>query len=338
MAKFLFCIMMSAAFSALIARAQDPAEQASAPSVADAARAQRERQKQITPKRVITDADIEPEIRPAAPDTGASEQEVRAELEKNCPPSFFTMANLRQQITQLQSVATMGHAGMLTSFNRSALAGYENVEFPGKKEWEEKGSVATNHMVEEAGKGATRLEAIVEDNQNAITGRDPAALARMQKTWIDGILPYALWQRRTRDLMEDGKTRAKAYATGNPVGAAEHSRAAVERTELAVRGMLSELNIMEHQIRNVQRRFICDPTQWPHDPNYPDAPNALQVTYTQVSQEGYRLDLQGCDESHYAAVAVPSASDGNQGRAFCMDESGIVRMALDGNAATCMSR
>ena len=76
----------------------------------------------------------------------------------------------------------------------------------------------------------------------------------------------------------------------------------------------------------------------PHDPNYPEAPNALQMTYTQISQMGYRLDFQVCDADHYTAVAVPPVIDGSQGRAVCMDESGLVRIAPDGNAATCMSK
>jgi hypothetical protein len=339
MAKFVLCIIMSAAILAPVARAQDSTAPAPTPSVADVARVERERRKSQTPKRVIINDDIAPKIGQAdAADAGVSKQEVRAELEKNYPPSFFTMANLRQQITLLQRVAARGDAGMLTSFKRSALAGYESVEFPGKREWEENGSVATSHMVEEAGKGATRLEAIVDGNQNAIAGRDPATLARVRETWIDALLPYATWQQRTRDLMEDGKVRAKAYATGNSVGATEYRHEAVERTEIAVAGILGPLAIMENQIRNVRGRYICDPAEWPHDPNFPKAPTALQMTFTQVSLAGYRLDFEGCGASHYSALAIPPARDGSQGRAFCMDQSGLVRVAPDGNAATCMSR
>ncbi|MGH9687851.1 MAG: hypothetical protein ACRD5K_12250 [Candidatus Acidiferrales bacterium] len=339
MAKFLLCIMMSAALLAPLARAQDSTAPAATPSVADAARAERERQKSQTPERVITNDDIAPKIGPAdGADAGPSKQEVRAELEKRYPPSFFTMANLMQQITKLQGVAARGDAGMLTVFKRSALVGYETVEFPGKKEWEERVSIATSHMVEEAGKGATRLEAIVDDNKNAIAGRDPAALARVRETWIDALLPYATWQQRTRDLADDGKARAKAYATGNPVGVTEYGHEAVERTEIAVAGILGPLAIMENEIRNVRGRYICDPAEWPHDPNFPKAPTALQMTFTQVSQAGYRLDFEGCGASHYSALAVPPESDGSQGRAFCMDESGLVRVSPDGNAATCVSR
>lgn len=339
MAKFLLCITITAAFLAPVARGQDSTTPAATPSVADAAHAQRERQKQVKPKRVITDDDITPKIGPAdATDTGASEQKVRAELERNYPPSFFTMANLRQQIAQLQAVAATGDAGMLAGFKQSALAGYESVEFPGKEKWEENGSVATSHMVAEASKGAARLEAIVDGNQSAIAGRDPAALARVREMWIDALLPYATWQQRTRDLTEDGQARAQAYATGNPVGAAEHRQDAVKRTEIAVASFMGPLATMENLMRNVRGRYLCDPAQWPHDPHYPEAPNALQMTYTQVSEAGYRLDLQGCDTRHYSAVAIPPVSDGSQGRAFCMDESGVLRIAPDGNAAKCMSR
>jgi hypothetical protein len=338
MAKFLLCIM-SVAFLAPVARAQDSTAPGATPSVADAARAERERQKSQTPKPLITNDDIGAKIGPAdAVGPAVSKQEVRAELEKKYPPSSFTMADLRQQITSLQSVAAKGDAAMLASFKQSALAGYESIEFPGKKEWEENGSVASRHMVEEAGKAATRLEAIVDGDQNAIAGRDPAALARVRETWIDALLPYATWQQRTRDLMEDGTARAKAYATDSPAGAAQYRHEAVERTEIAVAGMLGPLVIMENQIRRVRGRYICDPAEWPHDPNFPNAPTALQRTFTQVSQEGYRLDFEGCGASHFSALAIPPASDGSQGRAFCTDESGLVMVAPDGNAATCMSR
>jgi len=88
----------------------------------------------------------------------------------------------------------------------------------------------------------------------------------MRETWIDALLPYATWQQRTRDLMEDGRGRAKAYATGNPVGAAEFRHEAIRRNELAVAGALSSLQIPEHLLKNTSGHYACDATQWPHDP------------------------------------------------------------------------
>jgi hypothetical protein len=339
MVKSLLCVILTAIFLATGAQAQESTPSGGTPSVADAARAKRERQKSTTPKHVITDDDIASKIGPAdAADLGASEQEVRAEMEKNYSQPL-TKADMMRQITQMQAVAASGDAGMLTSFKQSALAGYEGVGFPGKKEWEQSLSVAASRMVEEAGKGVTRLQAIVDGNQNAIAGRDPTALARMRETWIDALLSYATWQQRTRDLMEDGKARAKAYATGNPAGAVEYRHEAVRRNEIAVAGVLSSLHIPEDELKRTWGHYACDATQWPRDPQFPDIPNQIWAIYMRtVSGAGYLLEMQGCDRGHYAAVAVPPASDGSQGRAFCTDETGVVRVAADGDPATCLSR
>lgn len=84
MVKSLLCVILTAIFLATGAQAQESTPSGGTPSVADAARAKRERQKSTTPKHVITDDDIASKIGPAdAADLGASEQEVRAEMEKN---------------------------------------------------------------------------------------------------------------------------------------------------------------------------------------------------------------------------------------------------------------
>jgi hypothetical protein len=339
MVKSLLCVILTAIFLATGAQAQESTPSGETPSVTDAARAKRERQKSTTLKHVITDDDIAPKIGPAAAaDLGASEQEVRAEMEKNYSQPL-TRADMMRQIKGTQAVAAFGDAGMLTSFKRSALAGYEGVEFPGKKEWEQSLSVAASRMVEEAGKGVTRLQAIVDGNQNALAGHDQAASAQMRETWIDALLPYATWQQRARNLDEDGKARAKAYATGNPTGVAQYHHEAVRRNEIAVAGVLSELQNAEHLLKNAWGHYTCDATQWPRDPLFPDIPNQTWALYMRsVSGAGYRLEIQGCNANHYTAVAVPAANDGSQGRAFCTDEKGIVRVAADGDPATCLSR
>ncbi len=338
MIKSLLCVVLTAIFLATGAQAQQSTPSGGTPSVTDAASAGRERQKSIKPKHVITDDDIAPQIGSTdAADLGASEQDVRAEMEKNYS-SPLTKADMMRQITEMQGVAERGDAGMLTSFKQSALAGYEGVGFPGKKEWEQSLSVAASRMVEEAGKGVTRLQAIVDGNQNAIAGHDPTALARMRETWIEALLPYATWQQRTRDLMEDGKVRAKAYATGNPVGAVQYRHEAVRRNEIAVAGVLSELHIPEDELKRTWGHYACDATQWPRDPQFPDLPNQLWAMYVRiVSGAGYRLEMRGCDSGHYTAVVVPPARDGSQGHAFCTDETGVVRAAADGDPATCPS-
>ena len=339
MVKSLLCVILTAIFLATGAQTQESTPPEGTPSVADAARAVREGQKTTPPKHVITDDDIAPKIGPAdSVDLGASEQEVRAEMEKNYS-SPLSKADMMRQIAHMQAVAASGTEGMLTSFKRSALAGYEGVEFPGKKEWEHSLSVVVSRMVEEAGMGVTRLQAIVDQNQNVLAGQDHAASPQLRETWIAAVLPYATWQHRALNLDEGGRARAKAYATGNPTGVAQYTHEAISRNEIAVGGMLSSMHIVEDQLRNVQGHYACDATQWPRDPHHPEIPNVMWTIYMNTaSGAGYRLDIHDCDTRHYSAVAVPQVSDGNQGRAFCMDESGVVRVAPDGNPATCMSR
>jgi len=339
MANCFLRIIMTGMFLAAGAQAQESTPPAGTPSVADAARAAREGQKTMPPKYVITNDDIEAKREAAGlADTGASEQEVRAEMEKNYPPSL-AKADLVMEITRMQYVAARGNADMLVRVKESALAGYESVEFPGKKHWEEDVSVSATRMVEEANKGATRLQAIIDDNQNILAGHDPAASARLREMWIDALLPYATWQQRMRDQAHDGHARANAYATGNPVGAAQYRHEAVRRNEIAVAGVLSELHIPEDQLKNTWGHYACDATQWPRDPQTPDIPNQIWAIYMRtVSGAGYRLVMQGCNAGHYTAVVIPPVSDGSQGRAFCTDETGVVRVATDGNPATCISR
>jgi len=50
---------------------------------------------------------------------------------------------------------------------------------------------------------------------------------------------------------------------------------------------------------------------------------------------GYIFAISSCDSSHYKVVAEPAARDSGQ-RAFCSDESGTIRAAADGSAATCL--
>ena len=197
------------------------------------------------------------------------------------------------KIKEMRSVAARGNADILKSSEEDTLAGYEGVEFPGKKEWEENLSVVVSHMVEEAGRGAVQLQAIVDENQNVLAGHDHATSAQMRETWIAAVLPYATWQRRARDLAEDGKARAKAYATGSPAGVAEYHHEAVRRNELAVAVMLSSMHITEDQLRRVQGHYACDATQWPRDPQTPEIPNVMWTNYMDTaSGAGYRLDIR----------------------------------------------
>jgi len=52
-------------------------------------------------------------------------------------------------------------------------------------------------------------------------------------------------------------------------------------------------------------------------------------------KNGYTFALSGCDTSHYQVVAEPESPDSGE-RAYCSDESGVVRSSSDGKASTCL--
>ena len=56
-------------------------------------------------------------------------------------------------------------------------------------------------------------------------------------------------------------------------------------------------------------------------------------------KNGYILSIGGCDArpaSMYRATAIPANRESGM-RAFCTDESEVVRYAADGKATSCMS-
>ena len=53
-------------------------------------------------------------------------------------------------------------------------------------------------------------------------------------------------------------------------------------------------------------------------------------------KNGYVFALTGCDGSHFKVAAEPAVSGGGQ-RAFCADESGVVKFAKNGKATTCLT-
>jgi len=53
-------------------------------------------------------------------------------------------------------------------------------------------------------------------------------------------------------------------------------------------------------------------------------------------KNGYVFALTGCDGSHFKVAAEPAVAGGGQ-RAFCADESGVVKFAKNGKATTCLT-
>jgi hypothetical protein len=184
------------------------------PSVADAAKAARERKSSSKLKHVLTDDDVARRGGSPSAATGEiTEAQVRAQLEVDpTVPKAPTAADLEHRIYDF-SVAS-GNSPDIEADNlkRGPMYAYRNPDFPGKKEWEEQMDIAARHFVEEAGPAASRLRAILKENEQAFSLHDPAVSQKVRAEWIEALIPYTTWQMRVRQLWLEGEARAKASA------------------------------------------------------------------------------------------------------------------------------
>jgi hypothetical protein len=328
---------LTATFLAAVVRAQE--NESTPPTVVDAARAARERQKSIKPKAAMTEdgsgsytAATKPE------DFGALEAKLRKEMESSYPPKP-TATLLAGNIREMKQMANYPGNGLLARFKYVALVTYETVEFPGKKEWEQDIAAAVENLIVASAKGAVNLQAILDENRDALANGDASTLARIREMWIDARVPSESWLKRVWTVTENGQTRAKAFATGNPVGMHQYRSGDAKRTEPWVGSKMATVQKQEAAYKRAHGRYSCDVGDFANDPENPKVPNwEWNSDIEALGHWGYRLDYQNCDASHFTAVAVPPAADGSEGRAFCTNESGVVRMASDGSATECILR
>lgn len=183
-----------------------------APTLAEAARAARERPKSSKPKRIVTDDDVSHNGSDAGfAAAGISESQVRARLQGDATiPRVPTAADLISRINDFSLANGISAATESANYKQKALSGHQNAPFPGQKEWEEQMDTAVKHFVEEAGNAATRLHAILEENKDAFARGDPATPEKVRRQWIEALVPFTTWQLRLHQLMLDGDARAKA--------------------------------------------------------------------------------------------------------------------------------
>jgi len=137
----------------------------SAPSVADAARASREHQKSAKPKHVLTNDDFgQSDGTEDSEDVATSAAQLRIQMEKSYPVNP-TAADLKSEMDRLGIYAKIPEGELLGKFKREALYGYEDVNFPGKEEWEQQLTTAVAHFIAEGTAAASRIGAILEQSQ-----------------------------------------------------------------------------------------------------------------------------------------------------------------------------
>jgi len=326
-----------AAFLALAAQQDSPLAQ----SVADAARAARERQKASTPKHMLTDDDLASRRASAQSDSVAgTEEQVRAQLEISYPP-IPTPADLKGLIDQIAADSKTPAVQLAAKYKQSALYGYEAVDFPGRQEWEDQLETATEHFVGEAAAAVTAVQAILDQNREALARNDNEAIGRVRAQWIDAVVSYASWQLRTQQLVVEGRSRAKAYVADSAAALREYRRAHVTQAESTIGSTMLALQRAELDFRKGHDHYTCELADLPLEATKAEKSRDSQNDWTSrlaaAHSLGYELELQGCDADHFTALATPPAADGTQGHAFCSSETMAVRIADDGRTAGCLA-
>jgi hypothetical protein len=315
-----------------------------APSVAEAARAARERQKSTNAKHVLTDEDLGGSRETGGSGSLASEAEARAQLERDpTVPAKPTVADLKQRIHDFsaasggdQRTQDFRHGGLYESFE------YKNVDFPGKKEWEEEMATALNHSLAESGLAAARLQAILDENQEVLSRGDPSASQRVRKQMIDALVPNIRWQMRFQQLWQEGQARAKAYLSNSAAALNNYRQSQGKRAGTSIGYTLIALNDKEERFKRAHGRYTCDLSEFnfiilnQSQLKSPDV--GWQTKIGRVHELEYQITMQGCDANHYTVMAAPPAPDGSQGRAFCTTESRGIRIAEDGRSVNCLSK
>lgn len=95
----------------------------------------------------------------------------------------------------------------------------------------------------------------------------------------------------------------------------------------------------EKSYQSAQGSFACSLSALGNSGKEPGAARRIYLYDQQLAsgkKNGYVFAISGCDPSHYQLVAEPAVPDSGQ-RAFCAEESGIVRASTDGKASTCLS-
>jgi TonB family protein len=101
-------------------------------------------------------------------------------------------------------------------------------------------------------------------------------------------------------------------------------------------GSIQQLNMAEKTYSAIEGHFACSLSALA-----PKGPSGSNPTYLYDPQlatgnkNGYLFVISACDSTHYKVVAEPAVSGSGQ-RAFCSDESGIVRASSDGKGTTCL--
>ncbi len=197
------------------------------PSVAEAARAARERQRPAGTSRVLTNEDLQSrgnEMESSA--SPASEMEARAALERELP-EVLSLDTLKDYRDSFAAYTFYPASTMAVTERVSALRGYEGVRFAGRAEWERKMEMVAERLHEESTKAKERVQAILEANEAVLakdskTAEELRKLHALRRQVIDELLPAERWALPLQRLEKEGRAKARAHLRNSPNAHAEN--------------------------------------------------------------------------------------------------------------------
>jgi hypothetical protein len=146
---------------------------------------------------------------------------------------------------------------------------------------------------------------------------------------------------RLRQLIDDGQSRAKAYLSNSSGAMSDYRRSGAKQAESTVAWTMIRFREMEDEFKKNTGHYTCNLADFNFNAPNPNKPYNSQYGWenkmANMRSLGYDVVMQGCDATHFTALAVPPALDGSQGRAFCTNESAGTRIADDGSAVHCLS-
>ena len=285
---------------------------------------------------------------PTVVDDPYSDSHIRTLLEKGFPPPLSTRSAKDIQDNADLTAFVYSHPDVSFTIQKSeALREYSMVSFPGRSEWEDQLHNMVDALAQEAKKLPAAVRTIEDSNRSIIEGGDCsrdgcARMKEVRRQLIDAMIPQARWQMRLAVLQQEGKARAKAYLAGSHEAMAQYRRSRVPLAEEAVGSGMIWLGRAQQEYRKAYGHYTCDLQDFKFGPKVgPHSANLFSENISEYQKYDYALTLQGCDDSqgqHYQAVASAPSPDGTQGRSFCSDDSGAVRIGTGGQAVSCLSR
>jgi hypothetical protein len=188
------------------------AQDSQTPSVADAAKSARQKQKSTVPARVLNTEDVTPALARCPP--SPRDQQLRADLEiAYHAPLTAPMARAFQ--TDADAMAGFSQVNY-DAEERNALRDYMDVPFPGRSEWEDRLRHALDSLIEERKELAETIRSIEDENRALIAGgnNSPESVTRLEavrQKLIDAVMPERRCEVVLGQVKRDGMARAKAY-------------------------------------------------------------------------------------------------------------------------------